>query len=149
VKLTDDQKDCLVWLVRRNGEAIVDRYGRLVAAGETRPRGSWIAWLRLVAAGMIAGGHDRLTLTAEGRQAAGKADTMEIKTPQSHPDHPVVGHRFKAWDGQVYRCDSHDPRVGYWMTREDCPPEHFADEAGKWRRNVSERAIGRTYHEIP
>lgn len=58
----------------------------------------------------------------------------------------IVSMRFKAHDGHFYICDSYDPRIGYWMAREDCPPEHKSDTQGQWRRNVSERAIGRTFH---
>ena len=61
----------------------------------------------------------------------------------------IVGQRFRAWDGHFYICDSYDPRRGYWMTREDAPEENKADESGDWRRNVSERVIGRTYHYAP
>jgi hypothetical protein len=61
----------------------------------------------------------------------------------------VVGHRFRAWDGHFYICDSYDPRRGYWMMREDAPEANRADESGDWRRNVSERVIGRTYHYAP
>lgn len=66
---------------------------------------------------------------------------MTIATRATHPDHPVVGHCFTAWnDGeQVYYCDSYDPSCGYWMTN-----IHAIQD----RRNVSERAIGRTYHEV-
>lgn len=66
---------------------------------------------------------------------------MTIKTRQTHPDHQVVGHFFTAWnDGeQVYYCDSYDPAIGYWMTN----IRNIQD-----RRNVSERAPGRTYHEV-
>jgi hypothetical protein len=60
----------------------------------------------------------------------------------------IVGHKFKAWDGHTYICDSYDPAIGYWMTRDDAPVDHRADTEGKWRRNVSERAIGRTYHHV-
>lgn len=63
----------------------------------------------------------------------------EIKTPQTHPDHHTVGHEFKAWDGKRYFCDSYDPRIGYWMTEVGNPDN---------RTNVSERAIGRTFHII-
>lgn len=63
----------------------------------------------------------------------------DIKTPETHPDHPVVGKTFRAWDGKNYYCDSYDPSCGFWMTAKDDP---------KIRRNVSERAIGRTFHEI-
>lgn len=64
----------------------------------------------------------------------------------AEPTNTIVGMRFRAHDGYIYICDSYDPRIGYWMTREDCPPEHKADTQGQWRRNVSERAIGRTFH---
>lgn len=62
----------------------------------------------------------------------------EVKTPQTHPDHQTVGHFFDAHDGKVYYCDSYDPRIGFWMTPVD---------EGE-RKNVSERAIDRTYHTI-
>ena len=64
----------------------------------------------------------------------------EIKTPQTHPYHHTVGRSFKAWDGHIYYCDSWEEDLGYWMTQEGNP---------QVRRNVSERAIGRTFHEIP
>lgn len=64
---------------------------------------------------------------------------MSIKTPATHPDHPTVGRKFKSWDSKVYFCDSYDPAIGFWMTEEGNPDN---------RRNVSERAIGRTYHRI-
>jgi hypothetical protein len=68
----------------------------------------------------------------------------EIKTPETHPDHEVVGKRFRAWDTRglesaTYYCDSYDPRIGYWMTNEADPTD---------RKNVSERAINRTFHFI-
>jgi hypothetical protein len=59
-----------------------------------------------------------------------------IKTPESHPDHHVVGKYWKAWDNF---CDSYDPEIGFWMTEVGNPEN---------RRNISERAIGRTYHEV-
>src|SRR5262245_7941462 len=67
-----------------------------------------------------------------------KTMDTEIKTPETHPDHHTVGHFFKSWP-HTYYCDSYDPRIGYWMTNVDDPAD---------RRNVSERAIGRTFHEI-
>lgn len=60
----------------------------------------------------------------------------------------VVGKQFKAHDGFTYVCDSYDPRIGYWMTRTDAPGAHKQDQFGRWRRNVSEQAIGRTFHLI-
>ena len=73
---------------------------------------------------------------------------MRIDRTNTQEDHPVVGHRFKAWDGHVYFCDSYDPSIGFWMTREDAPAEHRQDQNSKWRRNVSERVIGSTFHRI-
>jgi hypothetical protein len=77
-----------------------------------------------------------------------------IRTPQNSPNHEVVGRHFEGncWQCEagkhVYYCDSYDPRTGYWMTRADCPAEHVADSDGEWRRNVSERAIGRSFQRI-
>ena len=51
----------------------------------------------------------------------------------------TVGSLFRGMDG-VYRCTSYDSRQGFWMRNETDPSD--------WR-NVSERAIGRTYHKIP
>lgn len=66
-------------------------------------------------------------------------------TPETHPDHHTVGHDFMAhgypennWQSVRWFCVCHD-QAGYWM---------FAtDGSGMWT-NVSERAIGRTFHEI-
>ena len=63
-----------------------------------------------------------------------------IRTVHTDPDHHTIGKRFKAWDGHVYLCDSHEDNHGYWMTRVDDPTV---------RKNVSERAIGRTFHKEP
>ena len=63
---------------------------------------------------------------------------MTIITRQTHPDHHTVGHFFTSFHN-VYYCDSYDPDCGYWMTNIN----EMLD-----RRNVSERAIGRTYHEV-
>lgn len=60
----------------------------------------------------------------------------------------LIGKRFKAWDGYIYICDSYEPSYGLWMTREDAPDENKQDVEGEWRRNVSERAVGRTFHII-
>lgn len=60
--LTVDQQDCLNWLRERGGRGFVDRFGRVVAQGETRPRGSWIAWLGLVARGLIEGRDGVITI---------------------------------------------------------------------------------------
>lgn len=79
---------------------------------------------------------------------------MALLTPKTHPDHHSVGRHFigpcfSCEAGKhVFYCESYDPECGYWMTRADAPPEHLADVFGEWRNNVSERAIGRTFHQI-
>ena len=60
-----------------------------------------------------------------------------IKTNVTDPYHHTIGKRFRAWDGEIYICDSWEENAGYWMTQEKNPDV---------RRNVSERAIGRTFH---
>lgn len=67
-----------------------------------------------------------------------------IKTYITHPQHLVIGRAFISGRGHYYFCDSYDPACGFWMTRWD-----FSG-ANTWpqRTNVSERAIGRTFHEV-
>lgn len=66
-----------------------------------------------------------------------------LMTPETHPNHETIGRRFKGWDGNIYFCDSYDPDIGFWMTRVDAP-----EGVEPRRANVSERAIGRSYHRI-
>ncbi len=62
-----------------------------------------------------------------------------IKTPETDPNHYVVGKKWKGHNGYIYYCDSYDSNIGYWMTNINNPED---------RRNVSERAIDRTFHRI-
>lgn len=75
------------------------------------------------------------------------ADDTYVSRPDvtldSHPDHHTVGKEFMGgWPsergGQRWFCESHD-QAGYWM--------YATDGSGEWH-NVSERAIGRSFHEI-
>jgi hypothetical protein len=69
----------------------------------------------------------------------------KLLTPESHPDHDFVGKYFRGWlKGVVYHCDSYDPSCGYWMT----PVTTSEENPNPQRTNVSERAIGRTYHRL-
>ena len=72
---------------------------------------------------------------------------LTLYTAQSHPGHWTVGEYFNGHDGFIYYCDSYDPRIGFWMTPVTSTK---ADEPGPLpeRRNVSERAIGRTFHRV-
>ncbi|MDF9778902.1 hypothetical protein OKW11_005948 [Pseudomonas baetica] len=71
-----------------------------------------------------------------------------VKTPESHPAHRTIGRTFHAWDGHQYYCDSWESGRGYWMTRVDAQSELRDDTPSKFRRNVSERAIGRNFHLV-
>lgn len=67
----------------------------------------------------------------------------DLITPKTHPNHSTVGHHYAGYSfgysrTEIYFCDSYDPRLGYWMTNVNDPAD---------RRNVSERAIGGTFHE--
>jgi len=53
MKLTDAQRTNLRWLHGHGGSGYLDRHGRVVAGGETRPQGSWICWLNLIANGLV------------------------------------------------------------------------------------------------
>lgn len=66
--ITNEQLDCLEWFSVRGGSGYVDRYGRVVAGGEASNRNKFPAWLKLVAAGYITGGEDRLKVTSLGQQ---------------------------------------------------------------------------------
>lgn len=66
-------------------------------------------------------------------------------TVGNSPDHTVIGRYFRAWDGKDYLCESWVENMGYWMAEVDTKQRIIPD--GR-RTNVSERAIGRTYHPI-
>lgn len=55
-----------------------------------------------------------------------------------HPQDDILGRYFIAATGVIYFCDSHD-RSGYWMTP--------ARDRGE-RINISDNAIGRTFHRL-
>jgi hypothetical protein len=64
-------------------------------------------------------------------------------TPQSHPDHHVVGQDVMGWsmkrnEAARFHCYSHDAS-GYNLVDRADPEDH---------KNVSERVIGRTFHLI-
>lgn len=52
----------------------------------------------------------------------------------------VVGKLYKgSFSEGTYQCTGYDPKAGFWMKNVDDPTDI---------RNVSERAIDRTYHRI-
>lgn len=61
-------------------------------------------------------------------------------TPDTNPRHHIVGRRFRAWDGRTYICAWYNHRAGYQMHSDDNGPPRST--------NVSERAIGRTFHLV-
>ena len=63
----------------------------------------------------------------------------------------VVGSTFRGWDDYLYECVAYDPRMGFWMVRIDSSSANGHGPLapvplGDAVRNVSERAIGRTFH---
>lgn len=75
------------------------------------------------------------------RQNSDKVMRDGIKTPETHPDHPVVGrhwgaHSIKTDRTAIYFCESYDPQAGFWMT-------NIHDKSD--RTCISERAPMRTW----
>ena len=58
--MTPAMKKAERWLEENGGSGILDRYGRMVAGGETASQFDSSTWLRLVAAGRIVGCDGRL-----------------------------------------------------------------------------------------
>jgi hypothetical protein len=66
-------------------------------------------------------------------------DGVPDATPETDPNHDVIGHEFMGGiEEKRWFCESHDGS-GYWM--------YATDGSGLWS-NVSERAIGRSFHLI-
>ncbi len=70
-------------------------------------------------------------------------DRARIITPKTNKNHHTVGHYYAGHSYEskrieIYFCDSYDPRQGYWMTNVNRKED---------RKNVSERAIDRTFME--
>lgn len=74
--------------------------------------------------------------------------TTKIITPETHPHHAVVGQHWKA-RGIIYFCDSYDRAIGFWMAPIDGQAVEDSWGLTTKRTNVSERAIGRTFHACP
>jgi hypothetical protein len=55
-------------------------------------------------------------------------------------DLATVGKKYRGFDQRIYECFGYDPRHGFWM--------RTVDEGEPRQTNVSERAIGRTYHLV-
>ena len=70
MKLTPEQQKWLAWLRERGGRGFLDRYGRIVASGETSPQGACTAWLNLCAKGLLSGQDGVLSITDTPCQGA-------------------------------------------------------------------------------
>lgn len=66
--LTDAQFRNLKWLYDKGGSGYIDRYGRVVAGGDVAPQGAYVAWLRMISEGLIAGDNGRIEVTPKGEQ---------------------------------------------------------------------------------
>lgn len=69
-----------------------------------------------------------------------------IKTPETNPDHRVVGRLFKGF-GVIWFCDSYDTAMGYWLTPVFGDLHSWYNRAPE-RCNVSERAINATFWSV-
>ncbi len=86
------------------------------------------------------------------REAAGpcqfhrgpKGETIHYAGPDAYDPSEwvleVVGKRYRGSD-RTWVCFGYDPRHGFWMQTVD-------EEAPERKANVSERAIGRTFHPV-
>ena len=71
----------------------------------------------------------------------GFEDREPVRTEHLGESHETVGRLFRSplcVDG-MYLCTSYDSMCGFWMQNPTDPAD---------RRNVSERAIGRTFHRV-
>ncbi len=73
-RLTEAQRRAVKWLHERGDEGVLDRYGRVVAAGEACKHHDATTWLRLMSAGLFFGDMGRVGLTARGISAALRAE---------------------------------------------------------------------------
>jgi len=65
--VTDAMKKALSWLKDRGHSGVIDRHGRVLAAGETASFDA-ATWLRLVASGHVEGGHGRLAINVNQQE---------------------------------------------------------------------------------
>ncbi len=68
MKPTPAQHKALAWLHRQGGSGVVTAYGRILAGGVEWPQGSFPAWLRLIADGLVTGSSGRIVVTEYGRR---------------------------------------------------------------------------------
>ncbi len=68
MKLSPAQHKALAWLQQQGGSGVVTAYGRILAGRVEWPQGSFPAWLRLIADGLVAGGAGRISVTEYGRR---------------------------------------------------------------------------------
>lgn len=67
MEMTKEQLNWLTWLRDRGGRGFLDRWGRMVASGETSPQGACTAWLNLIGKGYVCADDGVFTITTKGR----------------------------------------------------------------------------------
>lgn len=81
------------------------------------------------------------TLCSDHRDEHGQRKEYDGQWPPAYEPSDwvlsVVGTYYDGYDGNIFLCFGYDPRQGFWM-------QNVRDVADK--RNVSERAIDRTFH---
>ena len=68
--MTDTMRRAIAWLRARGGSGVVDRYGRVLAAGEVATHIDSATWLRLAIEGVLKFEERRLKLSDDERTAA-------------------------------------------------------------------------------
>lgn len=63
-------------------------------------------------------------------------------------NHETVGWTFRGWDGGHYICTHYRPETGFFMRCVKEPDPGVRIRAYGALVDVSERAIGRTYHRL-
>jgi hypothetical protein len=63
-------------------------------------------------------------------------------------EHETVGWTFQAWDGGHYVCTHYLPKTGFVMRCVKAPNPMLGGRKVGTIVDISERAIGRTYHRI-
>ena len=77
-QVTDAMHRATRWLADRTHEGILDRYGRMVSAGEVASHIAPQTWLRVIGAGLVEPIEGRFYLTSDGQEEAYSDDPTPV-----------------------------------------------------------------------
>ena len=63
--MTEAMRRAVQWLKERGGSGVIDRHGRVLAAGEVASHIAAETWLRLVGESLVSGSLGRIQITGE------------------------------------------------------------------------------------